>query len=608
MAQQINADIVINGQKISPFSNLTIHQQFNHHHYFELRFNHDVLEDKNSVLINKSKDFLGEQVTITFSTKYDTGYPENVFKGIVSEISISNDINSAGDLIFKGYSPTILMEGGEHNASFNDKNLTQIVKSATGDIPGNVLTSSVMPAYKSSIPFVVQYRESNFDFLRRLAAEYGEWFFYDGTKFNFGKPSGGATIELKYPRDISNLNLQVKVAPVNFENTAYFSKEDKKFNTASSSQSVNGLDSFGSHALNASQKLYQKPVNALSGKPVQAKNTLDELVNVKKSAAASRMVSLNASSDSPYIKLGATLSVSAAKGKSTEDFGKFLVTSVIHSTDGLGNYSNIFEAVPSTLKVVPNPYFQKPAAEPQLAIVKNNTDPDNIGRVRVQMLWQKDNDMTPFIRVMMPHSGLRGNNKKNRGAFFTPEVGDYVIVGFTQNDPDRPFVMGSVPHGKAINTAMNSDNDAKAIRTRSGNTIYFFDRENKNEQEIKIETDDKNYISILLNNSKGNIKIYSTDTIDVKSDKVVNVTSKDIHIKASNDVTIQANNNISIKANKKIEISAQEIKSEAAQAYEAKGMNVKVEGTLNTAVKGMVQLDLQGGAAANLKAGLVKIN
>ncbi len=608
MAQQINVDIFVKNQKIYPFSSLTINQQLNGHHYFELRFNHDVLEEKNTLLINRSKVFLGEEITITLSTKYESGYPDNVFKGIVTEIDISNDINSAGDLLFKGYSPTILMENGQTNASFSNTNLSNVLNNIVSGIPDNVLRSAINPEYKSNIPYVVQYNESNFDFARRLAAEFGEWFFYDGTKFCFGKPSSNSSIDLNYPRDITNLNLQVKVGPANFEQTGYYSKDDKKFSSPSSSQSAQGLDSFGNHALSASNRLFNKPTNTLSVRPVQNKNELDNLVKVQKAAQAARLVCLVAGSDSPYVKLGSSVSVSAiAPGNSSEDFGKFIITSVIHSTDGLGNYNNVFEGLPESLKVLPNPYGKKPVAESQLAIVKNLQDPDNLGRVKVQLMWQKDNETTPFIRVLMPHAGMRNDNKKNRGAFFTPEVGDYVIVGFTQNDPDRPFVMGSMPHGKAINTSMNSDNNAKAIRTRSGNTIYFFDNEKKNEQEIKIETDDDNFISILLQNGKGNIKIYSTHTIDIKSDKVVNVTSKDINVKASNNISIEAGKNITIKAKEKIEIKSMEASIEATQSLEGKSAQVKLEGYATTTVKGTL-LNLEGGATANLKAGIVKIN
>lgn len=609
MAQQINVDITVKGQPINPFSSLTINQQFNAHHFFELRFNHDVIEERNAILIGKSKDLLGEQITITFSAKYDAGYPDSVFKGIITDIFISNDINSSGDLVFRGYSPTILLEGGEHNASFLDKNLQQIIKSTLGNIPGNLLSSNIAPAHKSSIPYLVQYGESNFTFLRRLAAEYGEWFLYDGSKLVFGKPSGAPTINMNYPQDISRLNLQLRMVPSSFESTAYFSKDDKKLESASTAQSVGGLNPFGNHALSVSQKLFQKPANGTVSNPVKDKSELDQLIGARRSAKAAQMVTLTGHSDSPYVKLGNTISVTGLKvDKSSEDFGKYVVTSVVHHTDGLGNYVNTFEAIPDSLKVMPNPYGTKPVAEPQLAVVKSTEDPDNIGRVKVQLLWQKDNETTPFIRVMSPHAGMRNSNKKNRGTFFTPEVDDYVMIGFHYNDPDRPFVMGSVPNGKAINTSMNSDNNAKAIRTRSGNTIYFYDKEKNNEQEIKIETDEKNFISIRLLSSKGTIKIITNDTIEIQSDKVINVTSKDINIKATNNIDIEANNNIIIKAGKNIDISAQKIAANGSQSIEAKGMEVKIEGSTTTSVKGGSQLNLEGGGVASLKGGMVKIN
>lgn len=609
MAADTNVDIQVKGQKISPFSSLTINQQFNEHHYFELTFNNDVIEERFSVLINKSKDFLGEEITITFSSKSDSGYPDNTFKGTITEISIDNDRGAESCLIFKGYSPTILMDGGEHNASFSNKNLSQIVKTAISGIPGNVLSSAISPAFKGTIPFVVQYRESNYNFARRLAAEYGEWFFYDGIHFNFGKPSGGATMKLNYPNDIKLLQLNLKVAPMNFENTAYYSKDDTKFTSPSSGQSVSGLDTFGTHVQSTSDKLFSKANNALSLRPVQKKNELDDLVGFQKSSLASGMVVVSGSSESPYLKPGTVLTISATKmNNSNEDFGKYIITSVVHSSDGLGNYSNTFEAIPSSLKVMPNPHFQKPIAEPQLAVVKSTDDPDHLGKVQVQLLWQKDSDTTPFIRVMMPHAGMRDGSKKNRGLFFTPEVDDYVIVGFKQNDPDQPFVMGSVPHGKAINTSMNSDNDAKAIRTRSGNTIYFYDKENSKEQEIRIETDEKNYISIKVPNGKGAIQIYSTDTIELKSETSVNITSKDITIKASNNLDLEAQQNITIKAGQKLSMSGMQIAAEGSQSFEAKGMQVKIEGSTTTAVKGSVQLDLEGGVTTTLKGGIVQIN
>ena len=320
------------------------------------------------------------------------------------------------------------------------------------------------------------------------------------------------------------------------------------------------------------------------------------------------MVGVRATSWSPYIKVGTAVSINAFKmNKAKEDFGKYIVTSVIHSIDASGIYSNVFEAIPDSLKVPPNPFYQKSVAEPQLGVVKSTEDPDNMGKVKVQLLWQKDSDTTPFIRVMSPHAGMRDGNKKNRGIFFTPEVDDYVVVGFEQNDPDRPFVMGSVPSGKAINTSMNSDNDAKAIRTRSGNTIYFYDKESAKEQEIRIETDEKNYISIKVPNGKGAIQIFSTDTIELTSEKEITLTSKDIKIKASGNLDLEANKNITIKAGQKLALSGMEVAAQGTQKFEAKGAQVSIAGDAKTEVKGAM-LSLEGSAVTQLKGGIVQIN
>ena len=44
------------------------------------------------------------------------------------------------------------------------------------------------PAFKETKDFICQYEESDFDFIRRLAHQYQEWMYFDGTKLIFGKP------------------------------------------------------------------------------------------------------------------------------------------------------------------------------------------------------------------------------------------------------------------------------------------------------------------------------------------------------------------------------------------------------------------------------------
>ncbi len=618
MAQQISVDIVINGTNITPFSHLSIRQLYNEHHYFELHFNHDVIETFGAMNFDKGKAYLGKPISITFNTLEKTGTDVS-FKGIVTDIRFANHLSTLGDIVFSGYSPTILLEGGESNTSFLDANLTKVVKEISGNVASNDLSVKVNPTKKSNVPYITQYRESNFAFIRRLAAEYGEDFFYDGNDLYFGKPSGGSTVKLQYPTDITELNIRAHVAPLAFKQTSYLSKEAKPIVKPSKAAQVAGLDGLGQHALSVSDQLFKTESHVLTRRKFKDEKELEEAVKIDKSIRSSDLVVLQGISDSPALKLGATLQVTAKEA----DYGKYTITSLTHRTDGAGNYQNEFEAIPSTVTVMPNPYFKKPVAEPQIAVVTDNTDPDKLGKIKVKLLWQEDSQTTPFIRVLTPHGGTYGDGKKTRGNFFTPEVDDYVIVGFTQNDPDRPFVMGSLQNGKAIDSAPNTDNSIKSISTRSGNIISFIDKENSKEQEINIQTDPTNYISINLKDKDGTIKIYSSKAIEVNSKETIVVKAgKSIEMQGDKTVTIksekiaiEASDSITMKANSKIDISATDVKIEASNSFAVKAnatakiesVQTEVAGTANAKIKGAM-LDLEGSAMANLKAALVKIN
>ncbi len=625
MAQQINVEITVNGKKIEPFSHLSLRQAFNEHHYFEFRFNYDVLEARGAMNIEKTKDYLGKPVTISLNDIYSPG-AANTFKGIVTDVRFFNTLDAPRDIVFSGYSPTILLDAGETNSSHMKRTLTQMVKDVSVDVASNQLNVKTQPVKTSAIPYTVQYRESNFEFIRRLAAEYGEHFFYDGAALNFGKPAGGALVSLTYPNHISDMNLRVKVAPVSSDEIAYLSKTDKKEKAAGGNVAVAGLDTFGKFALKESENIFKSKSTTLSPRKLLEKSELDESVKIAKSRQAAALVQLSAKSDWPFVKIGGTVQVKThgVDGDASADYGKYMVTSIMHKTDGLGNYENEFEAIPETVAVAPNPYGKKPMAEPQIGIVTDLKDPDNMGKVKVKLMWQEGEATTPYLRVLTPNAGVYGDgSKKTRGHFFTPEVNDYVVVGFTQNDPDRPFVMGALPHGKAISSSESTEkNNVKSISTRNGNIISFTDKDKEN--IIKIQTDDTNYISIHLKDKDGTVQIFSSKVIEVNSKESIIVKSGDkievqgdktISVK-SEKITIEATDTITLKANKKVEIKAADVTIEGTKGFEAKGgatakvegAQLELKGSATAKVNGGAQLELQGGAMASLKGGIVQIN
>ena len=107
MAQQINVDIELeNGTRLSPFSSILIQQQIFGHHRFEVKVPVPVLEGTNASMINKSKDCIGKLIRITMAAKSGKKI-ENKFLGLVTEVGMEKYDNTQGDIVLRGYSPTI---------------------------------------------------------------------------------------------------------------------------------------------------------------------------------------------------------------------------------------------------------------------------------------------------------------------------------------------------------------------------------------------------------------------------------------------------------------------------------------------------------------------
>jgi len=131
-----------------------------------------------------------------------------------------------------------------------------------------------------------------------------------------------------------------------------------------------------------------------------------------------------------------------------------------------------------------------------------NSDPEGIGRIKVQFPWQKvSGEISPWIRIATPHAG------GDKGFHFIPETGEEVLIGFEGGNAEHPFMMGSLYNGNGKpDSWKTSKNDVKAIRTRSGHTIELNDTggnefitiTDKNKNLITIDTANNNMIITAL--------------------------------------------------------------------------------------------------------------
>lgn len=219
-----------------------------------------------------------------------------------------------------------------------------------------------------------------------------------------------------------------------------------------------------------------------------------------------------------------------------------------------------------------------------IAIVKQIHE-DKDGQYRVKVAFptlQKDNLMV-WARLSSFYA------TQESGAFFFPEIGDEVVVGFLNEDPQHPVIMGMLYSSKNKTPfTPDKENKIKAIVTKSKLTIQFDDTD----KIIEIVTPDKN--SIKIDDKEGQILITdkNKNKLLLSKDGVSIETEKDFVVKAKGKITMEATSDISLKA-------TGDLKGE--------GMNVALEGKTKFAAKGaMVELEASG--IAKLKGSMVNIN
>ncbi len=134
---------------------------------------------------------------------------------------------------------------------------------------------------------------------------------------------------------------------------------------------------------------------------------------------------------------------------------------------------------------------------------------------------------------------------KQRGVYIRPEPGDEVVLGFFNEDPRQPVIIGSLysnnhhPIPKVIDQP-DANNYKKAWVTRSGLSICFDDQT----KEIKLTTPKNNSIS-LSDNQNG-------ITIQDQNNNIIIMNQNGITIKSEKDITLQATDNINLKGKKVI--------------------------------------------------------
>jgi len=187
-----------------------------------------------------------------------------------------------------------------------------------------------------------------------------------------------------------------------------------------------------------------------------------------------------------------------------------------------------------------------------------------------------------LVNIPMLHPGGEGvwtrvstlDAGENRGSFFLPEIGDEVLVGFLDNDPRYPVLLGMMnSSSKPAPLTASDDNHEKGFITRSGLKILF----NDDTKSIEINTPKGKLIRLDEDEGIIDIKDENSNTIKMNSEGITIESCKDLNIKAAGDISIE-------------------------------GINISAAADAEFTADGGGGAELTTGAVCTIKGSLVKIN
>ena len=494
-----------------------LEQKTNAHDTFSIIVPDDALDTYEGFVMENSKKLLGKKISLSY---WQYGSENQVFSGIVTGLKNRKE-SGYGKLVITGHSPSILLENGRADRSFEQLSLSQIVKEIGVNYPqeGKIHAEEQELNVRRVLPYTVQSQESDFGFIQRLATRYGEYFYYNGKELIFGNKAE-PILELSEGRELIELEFELGLRAQGFSGLTYDSEKGESIqHNAQEVQTEWKENALQAVAIQASKQLFgNAPKSVFSGS--EKSQELEEMLLKEKENRESLIWVRGRSRDS-RLKNGSRAKLTDINGRAMETYR---IVEIRHYYNG-DEYYNEFVGVSDVL----HPPYQDSGAFPksheQMGRVVENADPLGLGRVKVQMMWQEaGSEKTPWIRLLQPHSG------SGKGFYFVPEIGEEVLVGFQGGNAEKPYVIGTQYNGKEKSGYADKKNNIKAVHTRSGHKLVFTEDES-------ILITDKSGNEILLDTKGSNITITAPETMTLNA--------KNLNINVSQNMTTNVGMNAS---------------------------------------------------------------
>lgn len=487
-----------------------------------------------------NEDFLipGKEIEITAGYHLDE---ETIFKGIIIKHNLKIRANST-QLIIECKDEAVKMTLGNKSKYFYKSKDSDIIK----ELIGTYSLANDVEDTNFEHPELVQYNATDWDFMIMRAQVNGKLCFVDDGEIKIAKPdlgqeevetvTFGATL-LDFDAEIDARHQVKKVSSYGWNHA---DQEIIEIEAADPTVSLNGnISSDDLSKIIGLENLELRHGGVVTDTELQdwadSKLLYQQLAKVR---GRIRFQGI------PSVKPNTIINL---EGVGDRFNGKVYITGIQHViTEGNWTVNAQFGLNPKWFSEIEGVNTQPasgllPAINGlQVGIVSQlEEDPDGEDRILVQIPIINNEEQGIWCRVSSLDAG------ENRGAFFRPEIGDEVIIGFINQDPNDSIVLGMLhSSAKPAPIVASDDNHEKGFITRSEMKILFDDDKkilSLSTPAGKIITLDEDAGTIVVEDENSNI-------LTMDSSGIVMESAGNIEIKASGDVTIEGTN-VSLTAN-----------------------------------------------------------
>jgi Rhs element Vgr protein len=522
----VSRKVFINGTELSNeilLQKIIVNKTFNKIASAKLVFTDGSVPDRDFPLSNDDQFKPGSEIKIQLGYHGDV---ETVFEGILIKHGIKTQQTGTSVLMIEAKDKAVKLTGSRKSTYFIDKTDSDIISSLTGESTPDVESTSL--AHKQ----LLQFETTDWDFILTRAEANSMLVLTDDGKLVIKKPAtGSAAVEATYGVNIfefeAEMDARRQVQSITGHSWDYTQQaaEDSETGTADFTETGN---------------LSSDELGAVLGSEINLTHTghltQDQLQNWADACAMrnkmSKAVGRVKIQGNAAVKPGVTITLDGVGDRFN---GDVYVTGVLHQFDGTW-FSDVQFGWQEDWFYKKEDVMNKPAAGLlpginglQIGIVVDVDDTDEGGqyRVKVHVPTITSGNEGIWARVATLDAGAE------RGVYFRPEANDEVILGFLNDDPREPVILGCL-HSK--------DSKKSPLPETEGNLEFGF----VTKEKLKLIFDDTNKkltLSVPAGSDKKSIIINDGGAIELKDENMnsIKMDSAGITIEAG------AGKNVTIK-------------------------------------------------------------